>query len=238
MDNCEHTVCDKAVETDQIILNLDGQETKKKKPIWPIVVSVVVLVALILVVAFWNSIAGLFIKEAELKTIQDFETQAFDEFSQQVISSYSTVVSSSPSGSKCHLEFEINEFALKMIKKSMPELGTLGVLNDIKLDFVLEKNETKTRLLLAPDHVDADIPDLELQFDSASRHLFVILFGLTDNYLDIDLEEVSENSDVLDGFTSLSQLPTEEVFGRILPWMNMWRKFPWTFLFPMKMADT
>lgn len=211
-DICENNLC-----SENIVLNLNGDQPKKKIKKWPFIIGVAVLLIVALVVSFWKPIMNIF-KEDETKTVADYETNAFSGFTDSFIRDYESALlneNSNSFGTKYHFEVEIDDLALKVIEKQMPRLADLGKLNDISLDIVIENDGEKYRLMLVPEHVEAELPAFDFQFDPAANCIFVILDGFTNDYLKFDLNALPVDLGDYDHLKS-SEHPSADALEAVL----------------------
>lgn len=219
MDEQEQVVSENTSATPQFELNLDGKQSNTKMKKWPLIVGVAILAVLALVVALWKPVIGLFNKADEPKTIMDYEAEAFKQVQDRIINGYTSIVDPDAEGAigtTCHIEFHIEDFALKVIEKQMPELAVLDQINDASLDAAVEHDGEMCRVNITPDHPKADLPGIELQYDPATECLFVVLAGLSEDYLKFDISELSQELDVSGDMVDTSALPAPEELEKLL----------------------
>lgn len=192
-------------KTDQIDLNLDLNKFENKRKRRPIIfVAAAILLAL---VVWWRPISGLFIKEQ--KTIKDYEIEAFDQFKEKVLRAYNTAADKQDGtslGTKHHVSFEINQLALNMLQQQVPELSEFGALNDISLDLKVESDGYLSGVSVSADSESAELPSLNLQYDKQTFHLYLSLVGLTGDYLDFDLVDMSDELGITFPFYAVKEL--------------------------------
>lgn len=177
--------------TEMLTLNLEGVAPKKATPKWPVITALVVaLLAVITVVAvFIFKGIDQAADSQKVITIIDVERQAGDAVD------FSGISNDAPVGMKAYVRVDINDIAMKLIEKQLPELAFLEELDGLAINTIFERNNGMTRIALDSELGEGSSIPVEIILDDETQSIYIASKLFDDNFLKFDLSSMEESED-------------------------------------------
>ena len=186
-------------EMHDFTLNLEGIPTKKPVRKWIIIVAIVA--ALLIIAAVVTAVIILNRDNADdekVITIIDVERQANNS------DSLGGMWNNEPFARDISVDLDINDLALAVLEKEIPELEFLNDLDGLSVDTSIAQNNGMIRLSLSFDYDGESVPPIDITVDSETKCMYISSELFSDNYLKFDLVSMLDEELKLD---------LEEVFG-------------------------
>ena len=197
-------------ELQELTLNLEGNTTKKPVRKWVIIsaiIAVLLAVALIVTIVLLKNRDKA--DEEKIITIIDVERQS------NTSNSLSGVFGNEPFGQNIQIELDINDLALAVLEKQIPDLEILGDLDGLAIDATAEQNNGMIRFSLGVDYDEESIPPFDILIDRKTKCMYISSELFSGNYLKFDLESlIDEEFDIDFGAIMEDSTVDPEIHGR------------------------